>query len=107
MKRMQMKSVLDKLKVQLRATRLEKPVKETTAKAAPGGRLLPPAARLRTHRVYCGLDFGTCSCKVVVQIDPEHTQLRRFLALAHTIRSVDDVNVLLCPSTVGERARAF
>lgn len=61
-------------------------------------RLAPPPSVRRTRRVYIGLDFGTCSSKAVVLIDPEDPGRRRFLAYAHGDGRADAS--LLWPSTV-------
>lgn len=93
---------LDKLRERLRNGRIDTEVKTPPAAIAPGGRLAAPPEQRRTHRVYVGLDFGTCSCKAVVQIDPEDQMRRHFLAIAHP-SAIDGASPLLCPSTVDVR----
>lgn len=105
-----MASILDKLKAKLRGVRSEAEVKPSGVGTAPGGRLAAPAEQRRTHRVYVGLDFGTCSSKAVVQIDPEDARHRRFFAVAHRTADAGASNGssrLLCPSTVDVRDDKF
>lgn len=105
-----MAGILDKLKTKLQGARVDAEVKPPMAATAPGGRLASPPEQRRTHRVYVGLDFGTCSCKAVVQIDPEDTKRRRFLAVAHPTAdadTTDGTSPLLCPSAVDVRDGQF
>src|SRR2546430_1039063 len=98
-----MAGILEKLRARLRGTA---DVGQKVESAVPGGRLPARPERRKARRVYVGLDFGTCSAKAVVQLDPEDSRRRRFLAISHS-GAAEGVpagsNPLLCPSTVDVR----
>src|SRR5947209_2394228 len=105
--------VLNKLRSRLPGGRVDLAVIAPGAAAVPGGRLAGLHTKeVRRRRVYVGLDFGTCSCKAVVQVDPEESGRRRFFAVAHpgtaaAAAAAAGRSSLLCPSTVDVRGGRF